>query len=114
MRLVFIAAPFRGATPWEVAENVRRAERAALEVWRAGAVAVCPQSMSALFDKEGPDERYLDGWLAMLERCDAVLVVGQSPGVRRELERAAQLRLPVFRSAAEVSAYVAAWPEVVA
>lgn len=106
MKLVFVASPFRAATPWLVAENVRQAERAALEVWRAGAVAVCPQSMSALFDKEGPDQRYLDGWLALLARCDAVLVVAQSAGVEREMIRADECGLPIFRTVAELSAWL--------
>ena len=106
MKLIFIASPFRAATPWHVAENVRAAERIALEVWRLGAVAVCPQSMSALFDKEGPDERYLNGWLALLERCDAVLVAGESEGVRAEVTRAEVRGLPVLRDLAALDAWM--------
>lgn len=106
MKLIFIASPFRAPTPWQVAENVRRAERLALSVWQAGAVAVCPQSMSALFDGEGPDSRYLDGWLALLARCDAVLVGGQSAGVDAELRRAGELGLPVFRTIEDLSAWI--------
>jgi len=106
MKLVFIASPFRAPTAWQIAENVRRAERAALEVWQAGAVAVCPQSMSALFHGEGPDRRYLDGWLVLMSRCDAVLVVSQSDGVAREVEHASELEIPLFFSVAEVSAWL--------
>lgn len=106
MKLVFVASPFRAPTPWLIAENVRRAERIALEVWRSGAVAVCPQSMSALFHGEGPDQRYLDGWLALLARCDAVIVGGQmSAGVAAEVARAEELGLPVFRTVEELAAW---------
>jgi hypothetical protein len=106
MKIVFIAAPFRAATPWGIAENVRDAERVALEVWRLGAVAVCPQANSALFHGEGPDQRYLTGYLALLARCDAVLVAGQSAGVSAELARAAELELPVFRDLASLSEWL--------
>lgn len=107
MKLIFIASPFRAPTPWQVAENVRTAERMALEVWRIGAVAVAPQSMSALFDKEGPDSLYLDGWLCLLAKCDAVLVGGMSDGVSAEVVRADELGLPVFRSVASLSEWLA-------
>jgi len=106
MKIIFIASPFRAATTWGVAENVRRAERAALDVWRAGGVAVAPQSMSALFHGEGPDERYLIGWLKVLERCDAVLVVAQSCGVAAETARAAELELPVFFSTEDLTEWM--------
>jgi len=95
MKLIFVASAFRAPTPWQVAENVRHAERLALEVWKLGGVAVCPQSMSALFDKEGPDERYLEGWLTLLEKCDAVLVGRSSAGVDAEVLRASMRGIPV-------------------
>lgn len=102
MKLVFIASPFRAHTDWQRAENVRHAERIALQVWQAGACAVCPQAMSQHFHGEGPDQRYLDGYISLLRRCDAVIVGGQSDGVARELEVAAEQGLPVFREVGEL------------
>lgn len=94
MILVFIASPFRAATDWQRAENVRHAERAALEVWKAGACAVCPQANSALFHGECPDDVFLAGYRSLLLRCDAVYVAGQeSEGVKAEL---AVATCPVF------------------
>lgn len=106
MKLVFIAAPFRAATDWQRYCNVRRAETYALQVWKLGACAVCPQANSAHFHGEGPDEVYLTGYLALLERCDAVLVVAQSDGVAAELARAAAWDLPVFRTVEELGAWL--------
>lgn len=102
MRLVFVASPFRASTDWERYRNVHRAEALALDVWRAGACAVCPQANSAHFHGEGPDQRYLDGYLALLARCDAVIVGGQSSGVERELARASELGIPVFLTVEEL------------
>lgn len=96
MKLVFIAAPFRAETEWGRAENVRKAERIALMVWRAGAVAVCPQANSARFHGELPDEVFLAGYRELLEICDAVFVSGHSPGVLAEIETARRIGLPVF------------------
>lgn len=36
VKVVYIAGPFRAATPWLVEANVRRAEEVALAVWRLG------------------------------------------------------------------------------
>lgn len=107
MKLVFIASPFRARTEWGRAENVRAAERWALEVWKLGAVAICPQANSALFQDECPDEVFLEGYLELLRRCDALLVTGVlSEGVRAEMACAATLGMPTFRSLAELSVWL--------
>lgn len=107
MKLVFICSPFRASTDWQRAENVRRAERMALDVWNVGACAICPQANSALFHGEGPDDRYLAGYLELLSRCDAVYAGARSDGVDAEIARATNLGIPVFRSAGEVAAWLA-------
>jgi tRNA G18 (ribose-2'-O)-methylase SpoU len=107
MKLVFIASPFRAPTEWGRAENIRHAERFALQVWQLRAVAVCPQANSALFHDELEDYVFLEGYRALLRRCDAVLVCGQeSAGVKAELETAATYRIPVFRSVEELSVWL--------
>jgi hypothetical protein len=107
MRVIFVAAPFRAKTEWQRAENVRHAERAALEVWKAGACAVCPQANSALFQDECPDEVFLEGYRRLVARCDALLVAGQqSEGVRREIEVARNVNIPVFYTVEELSAWI--------
>lgn len=89
MRIVFVAAPFRAATEWERAENVRAAERHALDVWLAGHVAVCPQANSARFQDSAPDEVFLEGYKRLLKRCDVVFVPGKiSEGVDAEIDEA--------------------------
>ncbi len=107
MRVVFIASPFRAKTEWQRAENVRHAERAALEVWKAGACAVCPQANSALFQDECPDEVFLEGYRRLVVRCDALLVAGQeSDGVRAEIQVARNVGIPVFWNVEELSVWM--------
>ena len=49
MKLVYIAGPFRGSSAWDIEENIRVAERAALEVWKMGAAALCPHTNTRFF-----------------------------------------------------------------
>jgi hypothetical protein len=95
--LVYIAGPFRGASQWEQTLNIRLAETAALSVWRAGHVAICPHLNTANFQGALPDEVWLKGDLEILKRCDGVLVVGdwsKSKGTLKEVKLADALNIP--------------------
>ncbi len=74
MEVVYIAGPFRGPNTWEIEQNIRRAEALALEVWRAGAVAICPHTNTRFFQGAAPDDVWLKGYLEVVGRCDAVLL----------------------------------------
>jgi len=43
--------------------------------------------------------------MAFLEVCDAVLVISDSWGARKEIERAKELKIPVYYSLPELEAY---------
>lgn len=73
MKLIYIAGPYRAKSEWLVAQNIRRAEALALEVWKLGAAAICPHKNSALMGGAVPDEFFLAGDLEILKRCDAVV-----------------------------------------
>jgi hypothetical protein len=99
VKVVYVAGPFRGPSAWHVAENVRAAERVAFKVWEAGAAAICPHANTAHFDGALPDHVWLDGDLALLDRCDALVTVPgwqASTGARAEVARAQARGLPVF------------------
>jgi hypothetical protein len=110
MRVVFIAGPYRALSEWAVTENIRRAEVAAIEVWRAGGVAICPHKNTAYFGGAARDEVWLEGGRELVGRSDAVLCIEgweQSEGARGEVEKARQCGVPVFRSIEEVAQWVA-------
>jgi len=101
MKVIYVAGRFRAATHWGIVQNVRAAEAVALEVWRAGAAAICPHLNTANFQGALPDEAWLDGTLELLRRCDAVMLVegwSASAGTRAELREAQARMMPVFEA----------------
>lgn len=115
MKVVYIAGKFRGPTPWDVAENVRNAERYALAVAKLGAMPLCPHSNTQHFDGQCTEHFWLDGTLELLKRCDAMVVVpgwGKSQGTIGEIEYCRWVGKPVFYpSYAETDQYSSAWIE---
>ena len=109
MKVVYVAGPFRAVNAWEVEENIRRAERLALEVWRLGAACVCPHTNTRFFQGAAPDEVWLEGDLEILRRCDAVILTEdwkRSSGARAEVKAAERLGIPVFDEIVELSAWL--------
>lgn len=86
--LCFIAGPFRADTPWQVAENIRAAERVGLEVAKLGGFPIIPHANSHLFLGQFSEEDFwLPGYQELLDRCDClVLIPGweASAGVKAE------------------------------
>ena len=111
-RVIYVAGPFRGKTPWDVEKNIRRAEELAFRVANAGAMPLCPHTMTRYFDKQCTDEFWLAGTLELLERCDAIILTAnweQSTGARGEYDRAGALNLPVLIETAVNDEELAAW-----
>jgi nucleoside 2-deoxyribosyltransferase len=109
MRIVYIAGPFRGPSSWHIAQNIRRAEELALQVWKMGAAALCPHANTANFQGAAPDEVWLKGDLALLERCDAILMTTdweRSAGARAEHDFAKVKGIPVFYSTGVLAAWL--------
>lgn len=105
----YIAGPFRAQNPashWEVAENVRAAERVHLAACKAGLASVCPHANTALFSGEMPDEFWLEmtlSLLRMVNRSGGVLLVlpgayESSSGTRAEVAEAERLGMYVFQA----------------
>ena len=98
MKVAYVAGPYRAPTVRGIVENIRRAEEAALWLWRNGYAALCPHLNTALFDGACPDEVWLAGGLELLRRCDLVVLVPgweSSEGTRVEVAEAYRLGLPM-------------------
>lgn len=105
-RVVYVAGPFRGPNHFVIAENIRNAERLALEVWKLGAAALCPHANTAHFQDAAPDHVWLEGDLELLKRCDALIATDdwqRSTGARAEVEFANVHAIPVFFSIKDLS-----------
>jgi hypothetical protein len=108
-RVVYIAGPFRGASYWQQEQNVRRAEELALEVWRMGAAAVCPHTITRFYQGELPDAVWLDGDIAVMLRCQAVLMLPDWPrssGATEERRVALEAGIPVFETLDDLRAWL--------
>lgn len=101
--VIYVAGPFRASTHYALQANIRNAERLALEVWKLGAVAICPHKNTEFFTGEIPDEAFLTGDLELLRRCDAVILTEdweRSSGARAEVVFAREKGIPVFKTLA--------------
>jgi hypothetical protein len=110
--VVYIAGKYRAPTVWQVQANIRTAQEAALEVWKSGAVALCPHSNTGLFQGECDESVWLEGDKELLRRCDAVLMIAdwrESSGARAEYTLAVEIGLPVFEHIRRLQAWVAEW-----
>jgi hypothetical protein len=91
-----------------VSGNVHRAEKQLLEVAKLGHAPICPHSMYRHMFGTLPERVWLALDLALLERCDAmVLSQGhasfRSSGTRNEVRRfALELRRPVYAFASDL------------
>jgi hypothetical protein len=97
--VIYVGGPFRGNSAWDIEENIRRAERLSLEVWRLGAACLCPHTNTRFFQGAAPDDVWLDGDLAMLHRCDGFLLTedwSRSSGTRAEVKFCEDNGIPVF------------------
>jgi hypothetical protein len=107
--IVYIAGPVRGDTYWDVTENIRRAERLALEVWSLGVVALCPHTNTRNFHGALPDETWLRGDLVMLSRCDAIIFTEdweRSRGATAEHAFAEKHHIPIFYTTDALAAWL--------
>lgn len=114
--LIYVAGPFRGATPLDVRRNVEAARDLGLRVAQCGGYPMIPHTMTAEFDKQLTDQFWLDGTMEMLRRCDAIILLPtwkQSTGAKAEAEEA-RTRMPTFHTDFDgwsdvFARWVAAW-----
>lgn len=101
MKVIYLAGPYRGPNHWEIEENIRRAERLALKVWRLGAACICPHANTRFYQGAAADDVWLMGDQAILAKCDALLLTPdweRSQGARAERAFAEDHHIPVFES----------------
>lgn len=101
MKVIYVIGKFRAPTAWEIAENVRAAEREGLEVARMGAAPLIPHANTAHFHGQCTDDFWLEATLELAMRCDAAITVAgdewrRSSGSVGEVERLREAGKPVF------------------
>lgn len=99
--LIYIAGPFTGPTAWDIAENVREAERHGLLVAKQGGMPVIPHANTHLFHGQLTEEFWYAGTLQLMRACHGVYLCPRwraSAGARCEQQEAHRLEIPVFDS----------------
>jgi len=113
--VVYVAGPYRAPTEWRVRKNIERSADKAMEVFRLNrdgekrVIPVSPCMNSAFFGGELPDELYLYVDLALLLRCDAMIVADgweNSKGVLAEIKFAEENNIPVLYSTQELDEWM--------
>lgn len=122
--LIYIAGPYRSISHpslgfFSVSDNIKRAEQTAINAVNAlskyGVYPLTPHLNTAHFERytQVPEDMYwLDGTMAMMEQCDAVLLadhpaLDMSQGTADEVKRAQELGMPVCRTVAELEDCIA-------
>lgn len=107
MAIIYLAGPYRATAHRTVAEHIQVARKAAIAVWEAGHVALCPHLNTAHFEEDSTlaDDAYLDGDIELLRRCDGVLMLpgwNHSEGAKNEMFFARDRGIPVYLSLDEL------------
>jgi hypothetical protein len=100
VHILYIAGPYRAATPYRIQQKIEAARAVALKYWKTGEYAViCPHANTALMDGEAPDEVWLAGDIEIMKRCDGVVMLPnwkESAGAREEHRVAKELGLTIL------------------
>jgi len=110
--LIYIAAPFRGPTAWDVEQNVRFAERNGLIVAKHGYAPVIPHTMYRFFNGQANDEFWIKATTELLLKCDAALFLGRwqaSVGCQGEYQLAKAREIPFYSTYSLEDRYVLDW-----
>lgn len=103
MPLLYVAGPYSDHNDplHGVQRNINEASRIALEAWEKGWAVICPHKNTGGFHHRTdiPESVWLAGDIAMLVKCDAILMIPgwfHSSGASRELDVARENGLKVL------------------
>lgn len=99
MEVAYIAGPYRADTIAGVVANIRAAEAVEAKYWRLGYAVICPHKNSGLMDGILPDDVWLAGYIEILKRCDAIILMRNwqaSEGATAEFKVARQSGIRVI------------------
>ena len=104
--LIAVAGPYSAETEEQKAANLRAMNIAAAEVYRKGHIPVIGVNASLYVADELQElnrgQVISDISFAIVERCDAILIIGSSPGADYERKLISAKGLPVYTSIDEI------------
>ena len=100
MKVIYISGAYRADSENGVFENIIHARREAVKLWQQNWAVICPHTNSIFMGSRlGGDEKFIDGDLEILRRCDAIYMLRgfrQSTGAMLEYRLAQELKLEVY------------------
>ncbi|MEO6166732.1 MAG: DUF1937 family protein, partial [Chitinophagales bacterium] len=101
-----IAGPYSAPTGKERQQNLDAMNEAAAAIYEMGHIPIIGVNAALpVLEKSEVDDEYkliMDISMAMVESCDALLLLAESQGANRERELIASQGKPVFKSISEV------------
>ena len=100
IKAIYVSGAYSHSHAAERHRNIHRAWDISARIWEIpGAYAVCPHCNTQHMDGPVPYEKFMEGDLHQLARCDAIFMLWgwhHSSGAARERDEAIRLGLPVF------------------
>jgi hypothetical protein len=99
MKIAYVAGPYRTDTTDGIKANIEAAAQVAIKYWKQGYAVICPHKNTALFDGILPDQCWLDGCIALLSKCDTIVMMSnwrESSGAKAEHEFATANRIDII------------------
>lgn len=106
MKVIYIAGKYRGQYPYQIKQNVIKADVFGMKVCELGAMPLIPHCNTFGYEGLQDDEFFLEGTMELMRRCDAILLIPgweQSQGATGEKKEAEARGLPVFQSIEELT-----------
>ena len=105
--LIAVAGPYSSDDPTQRQRNLEALNKAAAEILRRGHIPMIGVNAALpVVEYLTPDENRYEAMmtisLALVDKCDAILVLGESPGVNRELQLVNSKGLPVYSQISEI------------
>ena len=106
--IIAVAGPYSAPTSEARSKNLAALNKAAAQLLAMGHTPVVGINAALpVIEQAAPDaDRYraiMDISMAVISGCDAVLLIGESPGANRERDYFLERGMPVFRAMNEVS-----------
>ena len=104
--LIAVAGPYSAETKEQMEKNLDAMNNAAAELYKKGHIPVIGMNNALpVVNRLNNIERYnsiMEISLAIVERCDAILILGESSGVKQEKNLFLERGKPVYYSTEEI------------
>lgn len=109
-KVIYVSGKYRDDRgEWYTECNIREAEEVGQFIWLQGGIAIVPHLNTRLWGGLIPYEKWIEGNLEILSRCDAICMVSNwesSEGAKTELQYAISLGMPVLYHHADLLKYL--------